>query len=47
MLLPEYVLARNAELTADEIAHSVHAHPTLSEVLMEVAHGATTGYIHI
>jgi dihydrolipoamide dehydrogenase len=37
-LLPELVLARNAELTAAEIARSVHAHPTLSEVLMEAAH---------
>jgi dihydrolipoamide dehydrogenase len=46
-LLPEYVLAHNAELTIDEVARSVHAHPTLSEVLMEVAHGATGGYIHI
>jgi len=46
-LLPEYVLARSAELTAEEIAHSVHAHPTLSEVLGEVAHGAVSGYIHI
>jgi dihydrolipoamide dehydrogenase len=46
-LLPEYVLAHNAELTAEEIAHSEHAHPTLSEVLMEVAHGAVGGYIHI
>jgi dihydrolipoamide dehydrogenase len=46
-LLPEYVLARNAELTAEEIARSVHAHPTLSEALVEVAHGAVGGYIHI
>jgi dihydrolipoyl dehydrogenase len=46
-LLPEYVLAHNAELTAEEVARSVHAHPTLSEVLMEVAHGLTGGYVHI
>ena len=46
-LLPEWVLAQNAELTVEEVARSVHAHPTLSEVLMEVAHGATGGYIHI
>lgn len=38
-LLPELTLARYAELTADEIARNVHAHPTLSETLKEVAHG--------
>jgi dihydrolipoamide dehydrogenase len=27
------------EMTAEDIAHNVHAHPTLSEVLMEAAHG--------
>ncbi|HEC22910.1 MAG TPA: dihydrolipoyl dehydrogenase [Chloroflexi bacterium] len=46
-LLPEYTLAHNAELTAEEIARNVHAHPTLSEVLMEAAHGLVGGYIHI
>jgi len=38
-LLPEFVLAKSAELTADQIANAVHAHPTLSEALMEAAHG--------
>jgi dihydrolipoamide dehydrogenase len=38
-LLPEFVLAKSAELTADQIATAVHAHPTLSEALMEAAHG--------
>jgi dihydrolipoamide dehydrogenase len=38
-LLPEFVLAKSAELTPDQIAHAVHAHPTLSEALMEAAHG--------
>jgi dihydrolipoamide dehydrogenase len=37
-LLPELVLAHNAELTPHEIARSVHAHPTLSEALSEAAH---------
>ena len=45
-LLPELTLARNAELTIEEIARNVHAHPSLSEVLMEAAHGLTGGYIH-
>ncbi len=38
-LLPELTLARYAELTSEEIARNVHAHPTLSEALMEAAHG--------
>jgi dihydrolipoamide dehydrogenase len=38
-LLPEFVLAKSAELTPDQIADAVHAHPTLSETLMEAAHG--------
>ncbi len=46
-LLPEYTLAQVAELTAEEIARNVHAHPTLSEVLMEAAHGIVDDYIHI
>ena len=37
-LLPELTLAHNVELTAEEIARNVHAHPTLSEALMEAAH---------
>jgi dihydrolipoamide dehydrogenase len=39
-LLPELTLAHMMELTPHEIARNVHAHPTLSEVLMEAAHGA-------
>jgi dihydrolipoamide dehydrogenase len=35
------------ELTAAEIAHNVHAHPTLSEVLMEAAHAAEGQAIHM
>jgi dihydrolipoamide dehydrogenase len=46
-LLPELVLARNWELTPEEIARTVHAHPTLSEVLMEAAHGVFGKAIHI
>jgi dihydrolipoamide dehydrogenase len=38
-LLPELTLAQKWELTAREIATNVHAHPTLSETIMEVAHG--------
>jgi dihydrolipoamide dehydrogenase len=46
-LLPELTLARMMELTPAEIARNVHAHPTLSEVLMEAAHAAEGGAIHI
>jgi dihydrolipoamide dehydrogenase len=46
-LLPEYTLARSAELTVEEIARNVHAHPTISEVLGEAAHGLVGGAIHI
>jgi len=46
-LLPELTLAHLMELTPAEIARNVHAHPTLSEVLMEAAHGAEGSPIHI
>ena len=45
-LLPEYTLAHNMELTAEEIARNVHAHPSLSEVLGETAHDALGMPIH-
>ena len=46
-LLPELTLAHMVELTPAEIARNVHAHPTLSEVIMEAAHGAEGSPIHI
>jgi dihydrolipoamide dehydrogenase len=46
-LLPELTLAHNMELTAEEIARNVHAHPSLSETIMEAAHGLVGGYINI
>jgi dihydrolipoamide dehydrogenase len=46
-LLPELVLARQWELTPEEIARTVHAHPTLSEAVMEAAHGVFGQAIHI
>jgi dihydrolipoamide dehydrogenase len=45
-LLPELTLAHMMELTPHEIARNVHAHPTLSEAIMEAAHGATGNPIH-
>jgi dihydrolipoamide dehydrogenase len=46
-LLPELTLARLMELTPHEIGRNVHAHPSLSEVLMEAAHAAEGMPIHI
>jgi dihydrolipoamide dehydrogenase len=46
-LLPELTLAHMMELTPAEIGRNVHAHPTLSEVLMEAAHVAEGMPIHI
>jgi dihydrolipoamide dehydrogenase len=46
-LLPELTLAHMLELTPAEIARNVHAHPTLSETLMEAAHVAEGMGIHI
>ena len=39
-LLPELVLAKTWDLTAEEIAVTVHAHPTLSEIVKGAAEGA-------
>jgi dihydrolipoamide dehydrogenase len=46
-LLPEWVLARNYELTPHEVGRSVHAHPTLSEVLMEAAEAVEGRSVHM
>jgi len=46
-LLPELTLAHRAELTPAEIGRNVHAHPTLSEALMEAAHAVEGMPIHI
>jgi dihydrolipoyl dehydrogenase len=45
-LLPELTIAQMMELTTAEIARNVHAHPTLSEALMEAAHAAEGHAIH-
>lgn len=46
-LLPELTLAQLWEMTAAEIARNVHAHPTLSEALLDVAHGAEGHMINV
>jgi dihydrolipoamide dehydrogenase len=46
-LIPELTLAQFMELTPEEIARNVHAHPTLAEVIMEAAEGVEGRAIHI
>ncbi len=46
-LIGEYVLAQKAELTAEDIHSTIHAHPTMSEALMEAAAAAYDEAIHI
>jgi len=46
-LLPELTLAQLWDLTASEVARNVHAHPTLSEALKEVAHGISGHMINM
>ncbi len=45
-LLPELTLAQLMEITPAEIARNVHAHPTLSEVLLEIAEDSMGHAIH-
>lgn len=45
-LLPELTLAQRNGLKTEQIARNVHAHPTLSEVLMEAAEAAEGHPIH-
>ena len=45
-LLPELTLAQLMEITPAEIARNVHAHPTLSEVLLEIAEDSIGHAIH-
>ena len=46
-LLPELTLAQMMQLTPADISRNVHAHPTLSETLMEAAHAAEGMAIHL
>ena len=46
-LLPELTLAQANELPVEAIAQNIHAHPTLSEVLMEAAEAAVGHAIHL
>ncbi len=46
-LIAEYVLAMNMEASVAEVHSSIHAHPTLSEALMEAAAATMGEAIHI
>ncbi len=46
-LLPELVLAARAGLTPEDVARTVHAHPTLNEAVMEAAHAVFGQAIHV
>jgi dihydrolipoamide dehydrogenase len=46
-LLPELTLGQRMEMTIADIGRNVHAHPTLSEALMEAAEGAEGRSVNI
>ena len=46
-MIAELGLAKTLETTFEEVANTVHAHPTLSEAVMEAAHDALGHAIHI
>jgi len=46
-LIAEYGLAVELEATIEDIHHTIHAHPTLSEAVMEAAAATTGEAIHI
>jgi dihydrolipoamide dehydrogenase len=46
-LIHEFLLARSAELLPADIASMIHAHPTLSEIVMEASRAAEGWAIHI
>jgi len=46
-LIGEYALAMDLEATPEEVHHTIHAHPTLGEALMEAAAAVEGEAIHI
>ena len=46
-MIGEYGLAMSCELTVDDISATIHAHPTLSEMMMEASHDVHKEAIHI
>ncbi len=39
-LIAEFALGNNLEMTVEELAHTIHPHPTVSEIIKEAAHAA-------
>ena len=46
-LIAEACVAMRLEATSEELARTIHAHPTLSEAVMEAAHGVLHRPIHL
>ena len=46
-LIAEAYMALKLETTTEEMAHTIHAHPTLPEALLEAAHAAMGRPIHM
>jgi dihydrolipoamide dehydrogenase len=46
-LIAEACVALRLECTATELAHTIHAHPTLPEAVLEAAHAAVSRPIHL
>ncbi|SME94252.1 dihydrolipoyl dehydrogenase [Pseudobacteriovorax antillogorgiicola] len=46
-MIAEFALGKILETTVDEIGMTIHPHPTISETIMEAAHAATGGAIHM
>ncbi|KAB2346120.1 dihydrolipoyl dehydrogenase [Actinomadura rudentiformis] len=46
-LLPELTLAQQWDLTVEEVARNVHAHPTLGEAMKEAVHGLAGHMINL
>ncbi len=46
-MIAEFALGKVLETTVDEIGHTIHPHPTISETVMEAAHVASGGAIHM
>ena len=45
-LIHEFLLARSSELLSEDITQMIHAHPTLSEAVLEAARGVNGRAIH-
>jgi dihydrolipoamide dehydrogenase len=46
-IIHEFAVGRTVEATLEEIIHTIHAHPTLSEAALEASLGALGQAIHI